>query len=169
MGFKGHGIQRSRDLKVTGFKGHGIQRSRDSKATGHLAVWARSHVFLFHLHHGMSLIPFSDNLFSFFSQKKFKMPPHPIHRWTPQSNADFHHCRQAYHILSNHILSYLILSYHAVSIHSKSVCPWCPDSSNNFDFSAKRLAENAETIKFSLFAEIKLQYASNYAQLLLKC
>ena len=111
------------DSKSLGLKGHGIQRPRGSNATGHLAVWARSHVFLFHLHHGMWLFPFSDNLFSFFSQKKFKMPPHPIHRWTPQSNADFHHCRQAYHILSNHIcnliLSYLILSYHTVSIHSK--------------------------------------------------
>ena len=53
-------------------------------------------------------------------------------------------------------------------MHSKSGCPCCPDSAKNFEFSAKRLAENAETIKFSLFAEIKLQYASNYAQLLLK-
>ena len=39
-------------------------------------------------------------------------------------------------------------------MHSKSGCPCCPDSAKNFEFSAKRLAENAETIKFSLFAEI---------------
>ena len=43
------------------------------------------------------------------------------------------------------------------TIHSISGCPY---SANDFEFSAKQLAENAETIKVSLFPEIKLDYHS---------
>ena len=48
------------------------------------------------------------------------------------------------------------------SIHSKSWSPWSPD---NFDFSAKRLSENAKIIRFALLVELN---TANHLQVLLK-
>ena len=41
-------------------------------------------------------------------------------------------------------------------IHPKSKSPGSPDSAYCFEFSAKRLAENAKIIKFALFAGLYL-------------
>ena len=62
---------------------------------------------------------------------KFKMSPHQIHQWTPQSNADFHHCRQAYHIISNHTTLYVIMFYNS----SKRICKVVNWISNCFKWS----------------------------------
>ena len=48
--------------------------------------------------------------FSFqFQENLMKKSPHPTHRWTPQNNVDFHHCRRAYHIIFYHVVCNYVL------------------------------------------------------------
>ena len=60
------------------------------------------------------------------------------------------------------MLNSKVLPLEPESIHSKSWSPWSPD---NFDFSAKRLSENAKIIRFALLVELN---TANHLQVLLK-
>ena len=49
-------------------------------------------------------------------------------------------------------------------IHSKSWIRWIQKSADDFEFSAKRLSENAKSIKITLFAELLTVISPIYVQ-----
>ena len=66
---------------------------------------AKNNFFLFFSFQSLTTFSFQ------FQENLMKKSPHPTHRWTPQNNVDFHHCRRAYHIKSNHIVCNYVLQF----------------------------------------------------------
>ena len=56
----------------------------------------------------------------------------------------------------------------AVYKHPKRGMSWIEKSANCLELSAKRLAENAQTIKLTLFAELTLSFPPSHVQSMLK-
>ena len=72
--------------------------------------------------------------------------------------------------MMSHILSVddvFVKTHHqqrSICILPKSECPGCPDSADDFEFSAERSSENAKSIKIMLFAELLTVISPSYVQ-----